>query len=109
MLDEWGSVDGDVNADAIIHDRREGRNVINYTGLINFALVAGFAAWYAMTGSHTALALEIIAAAWLAVSGVNREIYRTHTMLLIAERRTQLVEQKLQALSIDMIDMQRQR
>lgn len=107
MLDEWGSVDGDTNADVIIHDRRQGRRDANYTGLANFALVAGFAIWYAMTGSNTALALEIIAAAWLAVSGVNREIYRTHTMVLIAERRAQLMEQKLQALSMDLFNLQR--
>lgn len=95
MLDQWGSVNGDVNADVILRDRRAGRRNLTFDGLTNFALVAGFAIWYGITGNSVALALEIIAAAWLVVSGVRRDAYQTYTMLLIAERRVQIVEQKL--------------
>lgn len=107
MIEEWGSVDGDANADAIIHDRREGRRNLSFNAFFNFALVAGCAIWYASTENSTALALEILAAAWLAVSGVTRETYQVYTMLMIAERRAQLTEQKLQALSIELFTLRR--
>lgn len=109
MLEQWGSVDGDGNADAIIRDRRDGRRATYYAIFWNFTLVAGFAIWYAITQISAALALEIIAASWLAISGINRAVHETHTMLMIAERRTQLIEQKLRDFQIDLSDIVRGR
>lgn len=103
MLEDWGSVDGDGNADAIIADRREGRSDLNRTVLVNFAILIGCAVWYGLTESAAALALEIVAAAWLTGSGVQRWIYQTHTLVMIAERRIQLVEQKLARMEYDTI------
>jgi hypothetical protein len=98
MLENWGSVEGDGNADAIIADRREGRRGGNYTVLWNFGLVAGCIVWYALTNSGIALALEILAASWLTIQAIGRPAYETYTMLSITERRVQLIEQKIEAL-----------
>lgn len=108
MNNEWGSVDGDGNADAIISQRREGRVSIKINAFANFALLASFAVWFSLTESSTALALEIIAASWLVVSGVTREIYEAYTMVMIAERRTQLLEQKVSDIQSNLADLSRQ-
>lgn len=100
MFETWGSVDGDGNADAIIADRREGRKGATISVLFNAALLASCALWYAMSESSLALAIEIIAAAWLASSGVQRALYQAHTLIMITERRAQLIEQQMQALSL---------
>lgn len=94
-MDDWGSVDGDGNAEAIIFQRSEGRMSIKIGIFVNFALLAAFAFWFALSESSIALALEIIAASWLVINGVTRETYDTYTMVMIAERRTQLLEQKI--------------
>ncbi len=92
----WGSVAGDGDAEGIAHRRRADRLGQRIVGFLSFALTSGFAIWFANTGSSTALALEIIAAAWLAACGVGSIIYPTFTLLMIAERRIQLVEQQVQ-------------
>ena len=87
MFQEWGSVEGDGNADAIIRDRKEGRRDNAYNPIINFVLLAVVSAWFAVTGSHFALAIEIILGAWLVGSGIRNSIYPLHTFVMIAERR----------------------
>ena len=94
----WGSVEGDGEADVIISQRRANRLGERIVGLTSFVLTIIFAIWFAITGSSGALALEIIAAAGLTIFGVGSLLYKSHTMLLIAERRIQLVEQQMQEL-----------
>ncbi len=100
-------MDGDSNADAIIRDRKDGKRDVIIGGLVNFVILAGCATWYAVTESSVALALEVIAASWLVVSGVQRVLYDAHTMVMIAERRTQLIEQKVRDIQIDLADLVR--
>ena len=102
MYQEWGSVDGDHNADAIISDRRSGLKGLSFGVFWNFGLVALFGVWYAWSETPLALVLVILSVGWLVGTGVAREVYRMHTMLMIAERRTQLIEQKLQAIAFDL-------
>lgn len=90
----WGSVDGDGNADAIIASQREARRGLAYVGLWHFALVAGFALWYSLTASAVALALELIAVAWLTIGGVRLQLHQMNTMVLVAEARIRLLENR---------------
>lgn len=94
----WGSVEGDGEADVIIGQWRAKRIGEHIVGLSSLALTMSFAIWFAMTGSSSALALEIIAAAGLTIFGVGRFFNRSNTVLLITERRIRLVEQKVQDL-----------
>lgn len=95
LYNEWGSVDGDGNADGIIADRRESRRQAEYLLIFHFGIVVVCAFWYGWTETPAALAAQIVAVTWLILSGIRREIYLTHTLLLIVERRTQLLEQKV--------------
>lgn len=97
MHQSWGSVDGDFNADAIISDRQSGMKALTFGAMWNFSLVAIFGAWYALTETPLALVLVVLAVGWLVGVGVARQVYGMHTMLMIAERRTQIIEQKLQS------------
>ena len=96
MIEEWGSVDGDINADAIISDRLHLKRVMGPFNLVVLALTLGCGIWYALSASQAAIALEIFLAAYLVAGWIQHDLYQAETMILIAERRIQLVEQKLQ-------------
>ena len=95
----WGEVQGDDEADAIIWQRKKQIFDDNLVAIFNFILIVALAVWYVITDSRIALASEIIAASWLTVSGVKAAQNKTYTMLLIAERRIQLVEQQIDNLN----------
>ena len=103
----WGSLDGDGNADAIIASQREARRALAYAVLWNFALVAGFALWYSLTTSAVALALELIAVAWLTISGVRLHLHQMNTMVMVAEARIRLLEQQIDDVRMDSVSQKR--
>ena len=102
MKEVWGSVDGDVNADAIISDRREGKKVADLSCALTFPTLVVVAIWLGMTGSHAALAIGLVIAVLFLRSAVAAETYSTHTYVMIAERRAQLLEQKVEGLQTDL-------
>lgn len=102
MNEVWGSVDGDVNADAIISDRRDGKKVANLVCALLFPVLVIVAIWLGITGSHAALAVGLVIAVVYLRSAVAADTYGTHTLVMIAERRAQLLEQKVQELQTDL-------
>lgn len=102
MNEVWGSVDGDVNADAIISDRRDGKKAANLACALLFPGLVIVAIWLGMTGSHAALAIGLVIAVLFLRSAVAADTYGTHTFVMIAERRAQLLEQKVQELQTDL-------
>jgi hypothetical protein len=104
-MDVWGSVEGDVNAKAIISDRRAVKKAIDWVSIgIGLALL-GTAIWYGTTGQPAALAVLIVVAVWAIGGQVTGELHTTHTFVMIAERRAQLLEQQVQALRGDVGDL----
>ena len=95
MTDRWGSVDGDYNADRIISDRQTQKSVAVWVSLVTGLLMIGCAVWYGTSGEPAALAWLILTAVWTVTGAVSQAIYETHTFVMIAERRTQLIEQRL--------------
>ena len=102
MNDVWGSVDGDVNAKAIISDRRVGKKVTDLACALLFPALVIVAIWLGMTGSHAALAFGLVIAVLFLRSAGQADTYDTHTFVMIAERRAQLLEQKVQELQTDL-------
>lgn len=93
--DRWGAVAGDTNAHAIMADRKRQRGGEAWgTGLAQLALI-GFAIWYGSSGSPAALAWLIVAAVWAINANTASDLSATHTFVLIAERRAQLIEQAI--------------
>lgn len=95
---EWGSVEGDTNASAIISDRRRDKGISGWGTGLGQLLFIGMAVWYGNTGSHAALACMSVTGAWFVVSAVGTELFGTHTFVMIAERRAQLLEVAVQEL-----------
>lgn len=91
----WGDLEGDHDADGILAQRRSGLKRARWAVIKNFLIVLSCAVWYSLTESPTALALEIIGAAWLAVSGIRYTLYRQFTMLMIVERRVHICEKQI--------------
>lgn len=59
------------------------------------------AIWYALSGGSGPLALLIVLAASTSAVWVHQDNYRTLTFVMIAERRVQLIEQRVQAMHQD--------
>jgi hypothetical protein len=78
-----------------------------YATLWNFALVAGFALWYSLTTSAVALALELIAVAWLTISGVRLQLHQMNTMVMVAEARIRLLEQQIDDVRMESVSQKR--
>jgi len=98
MIEEWGSVAGDLNADGIIRDRRSLKRWLGWTNFGFLVAAIAVAIWYAISGSHVALALEVFLSANLAAGWAQHGSYDTHTFVMIAERRAQLLEHHVQHL-----------
>jgi len=97
-MDDWDSVDGDVNADAIIHDRKHEAKLSKLAVWITLIVMLVSGAWFALNGESVALVALILSTAWYVVVRVHRSLFPMHTMLMIAERRIQLLEQRVQDL-----------
>lgn len=96
--DYWGAVPGDTNAQAIISDRRDGKTGVRWGGIISGLFLLAAAIFYGTTGEPGALAWLIVCAVWAVNNTVMTELYGTHTFIMIAERRAQLLEQAVQSL-----------
>lgn len=107
MVEVWGSVDGDTNAQAIISDRAGEKKAGYWTGLVSGLALIGCLVWFGMTGSQAALAWSIIAAVWTINARVGQELHSTHTFVMIAERRAQLLEQQVQELRAQVAELNR--
>lgn len=105
QFENWGAVDGDGSADGIIANRREAKRYLNFQTLFNAGIFFACAFWYGSTENSAALAMLIVTSTWLVGIGVKREIYQTHTMLMIAERRAQLLEQKIRDIQFSLLDV----
>lgn len=101
-MDQWGSVPGDVNAQAIISDRRSEKKTLEIVRGVAFFFMIGSALAYGASESHGALAFLIMSAPFYAASLVMVEISKAYTIVQVAERRAQLIEQKLEALQTDL-------
>ena len=96
--DTWGSVQGDGDAKLIVSGRSRELSTLAITVSVFFLILLGVAVWYAITGSHAALAVEVVVAAICAAGWVRKELFVTHSYVMVAERRIQLVEQQIQAM-----------
>ena len=76
----WGSVDGDVNADAIISDRKAGLKTTEWTCSIMGLLILGIALWYGFTQSHWAIVAALIFTPSFVMSGIAIEQYKAFTL-----------------------------
>ena len=99
---EQGSLDGDGNADAIIADRLPAKKSASVLGAVYGVAFLVTAVGYGLTGRPAILAALIVLAVWVINGTVSLHIYDTHTFVMIAERRAQLLEQRLQAVQSDM-------
>lgn len=97
--DKWGEVDGDINAKAIMSDRKDAKKTQEWVNWIVALPLFGSFFWFGSTGSHWALACLIMSAVWAVGSAVITELFPIYTMLLITERRTQLLEHDMNALA----------
>ncbi|SFK71759.1 hypothetical protein [Caulobacter sp. UNC279MFTsu5.1] len=93
--ENWGDVAGDTNADAIIRDRKDEVKALNWVGAIIFLGFIATCIWYANSPSPGLLAFLIFMAVMEVGVLIQYELWKSHTILLIAERRVQLVEQQL--------------
>lgn|SRR5690242_10943618 len=105
-MDEWGSVDGDINASAIIRDRKEDRKWVRRASLFSGLPFLPCLIWFGMTGSHVALAIVIFSLSGVIQWSTEKALFETHTFALITERRAQLLEQQVQQLQSQSYDLQ---
>lgn len=105
-IEKWGDVDGDGNADAIIGQRRSTRKLLGPMNTVLTILMLACAVWYGSSGGSGALACLIVVATTTGAGWVQRDIFESQTMLMIAERRIQIVEQKLQTASTSIYDIE---
>lgn len=104
-MNDWGSVAGDTNADAIIRDRRRGDTTLGWLRLASIVVLVAAASAYTDSGAPGALAGLVIAATFAIGMGVASRLYETHTFVMIAERRAQLLEQEVADLRQDVRDL----
>jgi hypothetical protein len=91
-----------VSAEAIIAARRPAKRVsVVLRGVILWAMIAA-AVWYGARGGSAALALLIVLAVMTLIGVLGTDLHRTHTFVMIAERRAQLIEHQLAALQRDL-------
>lgn len=95
MRYQWGDVDGDINADAIIRNSREDWRVYRYVGIAVWLLLIAVAVWFSLTGADMALAILMVASVFAIGVEIQSAAHSNYTMTMITERRTQLIEQKL--------------
>lgn len=106
-MDQWGSVDGDHNADAIMRDRRAEQAMDKYGLIVLGVALTGSMIWHGFTGDPWALSWLVLSGVWAVNAQTSRDIFTTHTFVMIAERRTQLLEQKVAQMQEDLYEARR--
>jgi len=91
---EWGSVDGDTNAQAIFQDRRQS-NATHWVGGAVVILWLGSAIAFGVTGADGWLASLIVSSVWAGTATVENRFHELKTWIMVTERRAQLIEQDL--------------
>lgn len=100
--EQWGTVVGDGNAEAIINDRRDGLRLLIWVRRVLMLGLIACLFWVGSTGSSVALAFAL-GMLWLILdSSPDGSLYATHTMVMITERRAQLLEQQVLTLQTEL-------
>jgi hypothetical protein len=89
---EYGSVDGDTNAKAILQDRRL-PSWANWLGTAQALLTIAVAVTYGYTGAPGWLAFLVLNVGWMVTGTVTTALHQHMSWLQIIERRCQLLEQ----------------
>lgn len=95
MRYQWGDVDGDFNADAIIRRYREDARIYKYLGAASWLSLIAVAVWFSVDGANVALAILIVMCVLTIGVETHSSGYSNYAMTAIAERRAQIIEQKL--------------
>jgi len=109
LLEDWAASDGDSLADAVLKERQSAKWPDRVSVLVSFLGLLASAIWFALTGSHVALVAMVVTAVWSVNSGNGVELYDTHTLLMITERRAQALERTLRELQRDVCELRRRR
>jgi len=92
---QWGSLEGDYDAEAISRDRKASRGSAWFM-IVGYIALAGFLIWLGMGGGDTALAWSLGVAFLLLGEANNNVAHPTHTFVMIAEQRIRRCESMLQ-------------
>ncbi len=90
---ECGSVDGDINAKAIMQDRSVGQTASLWICAALQVAMIGCGISYGTTGHPGWLAGLVLVGIWFLAGIIHHAAYPLMTWLQIIERRTQLLEQ----------------
>jgi hypothetical protein len=90
---EYGSVDGDINAKAIMQDRAVGQTAVIWIYAALQVGMIGCGIAYGTTGHPGWLAGLVLVSVWFLAGIIHQAAYPLMTWLQIVERRAQLIEQ----------------